>query len=259
MKTVIGNWKMNVGTRESVALARGVLLALRGKRTLPEVVVCPSSVALSEVRKVVTRSHVGLGAQNMFWEAQGSYTGEISSRQLTELGVSHVILGHSERRQILGETDEMVHEKFLHALESGFTPIVCVGETKEERDRGEQTEVVERQIRAVFTKATWKNKQTVFVAYEPIWAIGTGVSATPEDAVLMHKEIRTVLSSLVPAAKKNHIKILYGGSVDGKNAYGFLREDEVDGVLVGGASVKISQFKEIMSAAIEVIEGHMQK
>lgn len=247
---------MQVGTRESVALARGVVLALRGKKVLPEIVICPSAVALSEVRKIVTRTHVSLGAQNMFWEEQGAFTGEISSKQLAELGVTHVIIGHSERRQVLGETDEMIQKKVARALQSGLTPILCVGETEEERARGEAEAVVERQVRTAYESLALKTTQQLWLAYEPIWAIGTGKACEPADAVSLHAHIRSIATDLFP---KNHkqIRVLYGGSVSGENAYAYLREDEIDGVLVGGASVKLSQFNEILVSAREVIEGKL--
>lgn len=246
---------MNVGTRESVALARGTILALRGKKVIPEVVVCPPFVALSEVRKVVARSHVGLGAQNMHGEEQGAFTGEISSRMLVELDVTHVILGHSERRHEFGETDEMVNKKVLRALEAGLVPIVCVGETSEEREKGEAKSVVEGQLRKAFAEARLRGKTFVLVAYEPVWAIGTGSPATVSDAVEMHEFVLGIMKDIFPSMKNGQIKVLYGGSVDGEDAYGFLREDAVDGVLVGGASIKPTQLNEILAAAIDVIEG----
>lgn len=252
MKTVIANWKMNVGTRESVALGRGVLLSLRGRKVIPDTVICPPFVALGEVRKLIARSKVSLGAQNMSWEEQGSFTGEISPRMLEEAGVSHVILGHSERRNILGETDEMINKKLLTALKSGLVPILCIGEQKADRDGGKAEEVVLGQLRAALKGVHLKKKDQLFIAYEPIWAIGTGVSATPQDAVEMHSVIRSAAADLLGEA---NFSILYGGSVNSDNAYEFLRENEVDGVLVGGASLKLNQFTGIISAAAEVMEG----
>lgn len=254
MKTVIANWKMNVGVRESVALARASLLTLRGRKVIPELVICPPFVALSEVRKVVARSSAAIGAQNLFWEPTGSYTGETSSRMLLELGVSHVIIGHSERRTQLGETDEMVNKKVLHALNEQMTPIICVGESKSQRDAGEARTLVEGQVATALHGVRIYNHK-IFIAYEPVWAIGTGESASVGDVIEMHRFIRSIFASLFPEASPTQIVILYGGSVDGENAYGFLRESEVDGVLVGGASVKINQFKEIVGAATEVLEA----
>jgi len=252
MKTVIANWKMNVGIRESVALGRGVLLGLRGRKVIPELVICPPFVALGEVRKLIARSKVSLGAQNMSWEEQGSFTGEISPRMLEEVGVSHVIIGHSERRQFLGETDEMVNKKLLTALKSGFVPVLCIGEQKSDRDNGKAEEVVLDQLKKALSEVNLKRKDQLLIAYEPIWAIGTGVSATSKDAVEMHTVIRETAINILGEA---NISILYGGSINGKNAYEFLRENEIDGVLVGGASLKLNQFTEIVSAAVEVMEG----
>lgn len=254
MKTVVGNWKMEVGTRESIALARGALLTLRGKRVLPELIVCPPFVALGEVRKVVARSHVSLGAQDLFFEESGAYTGEISPRMLEEHGVSHVIVGHSERRAIFGESDEMVNKKALTALGHGLVPIICVGESKEQREAGEAMAVVEAQVRAVLNDVHLRSKDELMIAYEPIWAIGTGSAATPADAIEMHNLIRRVVDELL-AGQEGTVKILYGGSVNDQNAYSFLREQEVDGVLVGGASVKMSQFTKIVDAAGDIMEG----
>lgn len=255
MKTIVGNWKMNVGTRESVALARGVLLALRGKKVLPEVVVCPPHVALGEVRKVVARSHVALGAQNVFWEEQGAFTGEISTRMLVEVGATHVIIGHSERRHLFGETDEGVNKKLIHALLAGLVPIVCVGETKAQRDAGQAREAVAAQVRGAVRSLHLRHKERVLFAYEPVWAIGTGAAAAPADAVAMHQWIRSLVPEFLPGIKSDQFGVLYGGSADAHNAYSFLREDDVDGLLVGGASVKLSEFAHILDAASEVLEA----
>lgn len=255
MKTVVANWKMQVGVRESVALARGTLLTLRGRKTIPELVICPPFVALTEVRKVVARSSASLGAQNLFWEASGSYTGETSSRMLQELDVSHVIIGHSERRQLLGETDAMVNQKVLHALKERFIPIVCLGETREQREEGLARDVVQSQLVAALEGVRLHGANQMFIAYEPIWAIGSGASAAVGDVLEMHAFIKEVLAQMFPDARDGQIRVLYGGSVNSENAYRFLRESEVDGVLVGGASVKLSQFNDIVAAAAEVVEA----
>ena len=255
MKTIIGNWKMYVGVRESVALARGMLYALRGKKIVPHVVICPSFVALSDVRKIITRSHVALGAQDMFWEETGAYTGEISSRMLSELAVSYVLIGHSERRHSLGETDEMIGKKVQQVFRSGMTPVLCVGETAEERAQGKTQEIVEQQLHQDFAGVEYPPASELFIAYEPRWAIGTGMAATPQDAVVMHQSIRGWVKEIFPSIRDEQIHVLYGGSVDGANAYAFLREKEIDGVLVGGASVKLTLMQEVLFAAIEAMEG----
>ncbi len=255
MKTVVANWKMNVGVRESVALARASLLTLRGRKMIPDLVICPPFVALSEVRKVVARSSATLGAQNVFWEASGPYTGETSARMLQESGVTHVIIGHCERRIHLHETDEMVNKKILHALGEQLTPILCVGESKASRDAGEARAIVEAQLSSALRGARLHTQGRLFVAYEPVWAIGTGESAGVGEVIEMHRFIRSVLEHVFPDAHTGQFSILYGGSVDGENAYSFLREADVDGVLVGTASVKINQFKEIIASAAEVLEA----
>lgn len=255
MKTIIANWKMKVGVRESVALARGTLLTLRGRKVIPDLVICPPFVALGEVRKVVARSSAALGAQNMHWEETGSFTGEISSRMLQELHVSHVLIGHSERRSLMGETDEMVNKKTLAALDAGLLPVVCVGETREQREAGQTREVVQAQVAAALSGVRLKSGQKVFVAYEPLWAIGSGQAASVSEVVEVHGVIRSLLKELLFDAFEDQISVLYGGSVTSENAYSFLREGEIDGVLVGGASVKINQFNGIVQAAAEVLEA----
>jgi len=259
MKTIVANWKMNVGTRESVALARGVLLAMRGKKVLPEAIACAPFVALSEVRKIVARSHVYLGAQNMFWEETGAFTGEVSPRMLEELGVAFVILGHSERRQLLGETDAMVNKKVIAALAHGITPIICVGESKQDRDAGNAQETVAAQVRAALHDLHPRHKDRLLFAYEPVWAIGTGEAATPQDAVAMHTFMRSLVSECIPGIKRDQVCVLYGGSVNAQNAYAFLRESEVDGLLVGGASVKLNEFAAILASATDAMEGQLSK
>jgi len=253
MKTIVGNWKMNVGTRESVALARGILLALRGKKAVPSVIACPPFTALAETRKVVARSHVLLGAQDVFWEEVGAYTGEVSVRMLAEHAVTHVIVGHSERRRILGETDEMVGKKLAAALSAGLVPILCVGESKAQRKEGKTEEIVGDQLSVALGSVALKDHAKLMVAYEPVWAIGTGEAAMPEDAVATHAFIRARVQKLLPAL--HDVRVLYGGSVTGENAHAFLREKEVDGVLVGGASVKLKEFSAILDAASQVIEA----
>jgi triosephosphate isomerase len=249
MKTIIANWKMNLGVRESVALTRASLLLLRGKKIAPHLVLCPSFIALSEVRKVLAHSSVSLGAQNVSWEEHGAYTGEISVRMLSEVGTTHVIVGHSERRHWFGETDESVNKKVLKLLEQHFTPIVCVGETKEEHDAGEARARVTHQLSATWRYVHVKSSDRFMIAYEPVWAIGTGETPTVQEVVEMHTHIRDLMREL----HGKESTVLYGGSVDGENVYSFLREPMVDGVLVGGASVKIQEMKAIVDAAADVL------
>ena len=248
---VIASW--DVGVRESVALARGTLLTLRGRKVIPELVICPPFVALSEVRKVIARSHAALGAQNMAWEAQGAFTGEISPRMLEELGVTHVILGHSERRQLLGETDEMINKKVQKALDHDLIVVLCVGETSDERNSGTYRDAIKDQLLKALNGIRLKSSDRLLIAYEPVWAIGTGHSAELEQVLEMHEWIKAILTERFSEIRTN-VRVLYGGSVDTENAYRFLREPLVDGVLVGSASVKINQFNDIVHAASEVLD-----
>lgn len=256
MKTIIANWKMNVGIRESVALARGTLLALRGRKFAPEIALCPSFTALVDVKKTITRSHVALGAQNVSSEEAGAFTGEVSARMLVETGATHVIIGHSERRRLFGETDEIVGKKVALALSHKLVPIVCIGETKEEHAAGQTEAVVSRQLKAAFALMTpRRDKDRLLVAYEPVWSIstsGTGLADDPQEAAAVHAFIRRSLEQHIGRAQ---LSVLYGGSVNALDAYGFLREPEIDGVLVGGASVKLQEFIKIIDAASEAIEG----
>lgn len=255
MKTIIGNWKMNLGVRESVALARASLLLLRGKKVSPHVILCPSFLALAEVHKVIARSSVTLGAQNVFSEEHGAYTGEVSVRMLTEVGASHVLVGHSERRQLFSETDEQVNQKVLKLLEHNLVPIVCVGETKDERDGGHAKIRVTHQLSSALKQVHLKHGERVLIAYEPVWAIGTGVTPSVQEIVEMHTFIREVVDDLFPSAPTGQFSVLYGGSVNGENAYQLLREPSVEGVLVGGASIKIQEMKAIVDAACNVLEA----
>ncbi|MFH1404925.1 MAG: triose-phosphate isomerase [Patescibacteria group bacterium] len=257
MKTIIANWKMNVGTRGSVALARGILLGIRGKTNLPEIVICPSTVTFSEMRKVVAKSKVMLGAQNVFWQQQGAFTGEISVKMLAEHGVSHVIIGHSERRGLLGETDEMINKKVKTIVANDLKPIICVGEGIEDREAGKAREMVTYQVGAALEGLSLRTQSEIYFAYEPVWALSTSRGHEQEntaDAKIMHELIRSVAMEHIKISKSK-LHILYGGSVDSQNAYSFLREDSIDGVLVGGASLKLSQFLEIILAAADIIEG----
>lgn len=250
---------MNVGVRESVALARGTLLTLRGRKVIPEVIICPPYVALSEVRKAVARSAVAVGAQNLFWEDHGAFTGETSARMLTELGVGFVLIGHSERRTHLGETDEMVNKKIVQALANQLVPIVCVGESTEQRAAQTQREHVRNQLIAAFTNVRMRGQHRILIAYEPVWAIGTGEVPEIGEVLAMHEFIRDVVSNIFGTDVSLQLEVLYGGSVDSENAYQFLRETQIDGVLVGGASVKLNHFKDIIDAASEVLEAQETK
>lgn len=245
---------MEVGSRESVALARGALLALRGKKQLPEVVVCPSFPALADVRKVIARSHVSLGAQNVHHEEKGAFTGEVSARMLEEQGASFCLVGHSERRA-MGETDAQVAKKVSELYAHGITPVLCVGETLAQRKSGISSQAVTNQLQSSLTGVSIRGRDRLCIAYEPIWAIGTGTPASPQDAVAMHDTIRQRIGILFPGLASSRLQVLYGGSIDATNAYRFLREPEVGGLLIGGASVHLSQFTKIIAEAADVLEG----
>lgn len=250
MKTIVGNWKMHMGIRESLAHARGVLQTVVGHDVSPEIILCPSFTALSEVRKVLVRTSISLGAQTMGTERFGACTGDVSVAQLDDAGCGFVIIGHSERRATNGETDAIVNAKMRLIAQTSLVPILCVGESKGVRSAGKAEEFVVDQIESALRGVTITNASRLIIAYEPIWSIGSGVSATPTDVVGMQRAIRLVAKRALPNAS---IQILYGGSVDGTSAYQFLREPEVDGVLVGGASLKIHEFESIVNAAREVM------
>ncbi|MDQ5952297.1 MAG: triosephosphate isomerase [Patescibacteria group bacterium] len=254
MKYVVANWKMNLGVRESIALARGVLRAIQGHDQLPQIVVCPSATALSEVHKLLTRSHVLLGAQNAGPDKSGAFTGEIGLSQLDEVGCTFVIVGHSERRVHFHETDAVVAERLRAVVSAGLTPILCVGEPKDIRDSGKETAYVLRQLSSALADLKLSRNQKLLVAYEPIWAIGSGTPAALKDVLVMHESIRKFLQEDLHLSDER-FAVLYGGSIEGKNAYQFLRESEVDGLLVGGASLKINEFTKILEAACDVVEA----
>lgn len=245
---------MNLGIRESVALARGVLRGLRGKEQTADIILCPPHTALSEVHKVLARSRVSLGAQNCGTHRSGAFTGEVSTMMLEDVGCAYVIVGHSERRTIFYETDEMINKKIQAIAESKLIPILCVGESLEVREAGEANIYVLDQIRKAFQNIRLKKRENLFVAYEPIWAIGSGESASVGDIVEMHQLIRAEIQKL-DVVENDNLYLLYGGSVDAENAYQYLREREVDGLLVGGASLKLQQFHGIMKAGVEVIQA----
>ncbi|MBU0531603.1 MAG: triose-phosphate isomerase [Candidatus Uhrbacteria bacterium] len=256
MKTVIANWKMNVNVRESVALARGVTRGIRGKDKLPEIVLCASAVALSEMKKILTRSRISLGAQNVHWAESGAHTGETSTRQLAEAKVSHVIVGHSERRTEMGETDVMVNQKIKALLAAKMVPVLCVGETAEVKKKNAEAakKYVRDQLSAALDGVRFDRQKPFYIAYEPIWSISTSFvkQAKPEEIVEMHEVIRTWLDQQYGHDATAEVHILYGGSVNKENVYSFLREPAIEGVLVGGASVRLNEFMGIIKTAIEI-------
>ncbi|MBA3469037.1 MAG: triose-phosphate isomerase [Herpetosiphonaceae bacterium] len=240
-----GNWKMNTSLTEGVDLVEALIEQL-GAVTDHEIVVCPPFTVLGALAPLLAGTSVQLGAQNMFYAANGAYTGEISPLMLREIGCVYVILGHSERRQYFGEDDALINRKALAALEHGLRPIVCVGEVKAERDSGRAEEVVVQQLRGSLQNIKPEQMQNLVVAYEPVWAIGTGDTATPADAQSMHATIRHTLAELSDAATAQTIRIQYGGSVKADNVDELMAQPDIDGALVGGASLKASDFVRIV-------------
>lgn len=242
---IAGNWKMYKTATEGAALARELRERL-GSGGGVEVAVCPPFPALAAVGTALQGSGIALGAQDMHWEKEGAFTGAVSAGMLLDLGCRFVILGHSERRQHFGETDAAVRRKVRAALATGLTPIVCVGETLAERDAGQTLAVVARQVRAALEGLTGADLGRLALAYEPVWAIGTGRTATPEQAQEVHAALRRLLAE---QGGGSATRILYGGSVKAENAAALLRESEIDGALVGGASLVAEQFARIVEAA----------
>jgi len=247
MPVVAGNWKMNETNPEAVALARALVTAL-GPAPPCEIVLCPPFTALTEVSLLLGGTALRLGGQNLHAEAKGAFTGEVSGDMLRSAGCSHVIVGHSERRRLFGESDELVAKKARAALASGLVPIVCVGETLEERENHETARVVERQLEAAVLALPPDALAHVLVAYEPVWAIGTGRTATRDQAQEVHALLRARLGERFGEGGRR-VRILYGGSVTAKNAADLLGEDDVDGALVGGASLEAAGFAAIAAAA----------
>ncbi|MFA6254894.1 MAG: triose-phosphate isomerase [Patescibacteria group bacterium] len=236
---IIANWKMKLGLAQSQELA-GAIKKKVAKDS--EVVICPSFPCLLEVGKILKGSNIKLGAQDCFWEAEGAYTGEVSAGQLRETGCDFVILGHSERRKYLQETDEIVHRKIRIALASGLTPIVCVGETFEQRQQGAQDYVLIRQTTRAF-EGIDIGKKEIIIAYEPVWVIGTGQAISPAEAGSAHQVIRQTLFDIFPPdLVRNNFRIVYGGSVDHSNVSAFVNLENTSGVLVGGASLNTEEF-----------------
>jgi len=245
---IAGNWKMHktaAEARQLVYESKTDLLAIAGV----EKVFCPPFTALAAVSELVMGTEIGVGAQNLHWEAQGAFTGELSAGMLKEF-CKYVIIGHSERRAMFGETDETVNRKVLAALTAGLTPIVCVGETFEENQAGRTGEVVTRQVRGAFKDVPQGHASAMVVAYEPVWAIGTGLAAEPDGANAVIRDfIRTPLAELYDEYTAQQIRVQYGGSVKPGNAAEFFSQPDIDGALVGGASLKAADFIGIVRAA----------
>jgi triosephosphate isomerase (TIM) len=247
-KFIAGNWKMNTTRAEASALAQAIAAKVAAGGTV-EVAVCPPSLYLEAVGQAIKGSAVGLGAQNCHHEAKGAFTGEVSPQMLVDLGCKYVILGHSERRQIFKESNADVNRKVLAALGVGLTPIVCIGETLDQRQANQTTAVVREQVEGSLAGLSPEQMLKIVVAYEPIWAIGTGVVATPDQAEEVHADLRRLLETRYNSQVASSVRIQYGGSVNAENAASLLSQPNIDGALVGGASLKADGFLAIVAAA----------
>lgn len=247
---IAGNWKMNKTPSDAVALV-GELKPAIGRQTEVAVAVCPPFTALDRLGKLLEGTTIALGAQNMHPEVSGAFTGEVSAPMLRELFVSYVILGHSERRTLFGEQDAFINQKVLKALSANLKPILCVGETLAERDAGKTLAVVETQLTAALKDVPEASLENIVVAYEPVWAIGTGKVATTQQAQEVHAFIRAQLANLFSQAAADKVRILYGGSMKPSNAAELLAQPDIDGGLIGGASLKAAEFVALVDAAIK--------
>lgn len=240
---VAGNWKMNGSLAENENLLKGLVEKQFDESV--EIVVFPPALYVGQAVELTQGSNISVGVQNISQYEKGAYTGEISISMAKDMGATYVLIGHSERRELFGESDEMVAEKFKKVIEAGLVPVLCVGESEEEREKGETNAVISRQIKSVVELVGIKAFKEAIIAYEPIWAIGTGKAATPEMANEVHNHIRWTLSeydgSISPL-----VRIVYGGSVTGDTANALFKEEEIDGALVGGASLKVDDFTKII-------------
>lgn len=235
-KIIAGNWKMNKTPKESVALINELKPLVETEEA--DVVLCVPAISLIPALEATKGTNIEIGAQNMHFEESGAYTGEIAANMLTEIGVKYVIIGHSERREYFGESDETVNKKVLKAFEHGITPIVCCGETLEQREQGVTIDFIRQQIKIAFLDVTADQAKKAVIAYEPIWAIGTGKVASSAQAQEVCKAIRQCIAEIYDDATANEIRIQYGGSVSADSAAELFSQDDIDGGLVGGASLK---------------------
>ena len=242
---IAGNWKMNKTVAEAVALASEIKERVAGVENV-RIIVCPVFTAVKSVADVLKGSNVKVGAQNMYWEASGAYTGEVSGEMLLEAGAEYVILGHSERRQYFGETNETVNRKLKKALSIGLKPIVCIGETLAERESDKTEAVIESQVRAGLAGLTADEMKGVIIAYEPVWAIGTGKTATADQAEAVHSFVRNLLTQLWDKETAEAVIIQYGGSMKPENVSSLLAQPDIDGGLIGGAALKADSFEKLV-------------
>ncbi len=247
-KFIAGNWKLNLTIAEGTALVAALAKGLAEKPTKAEVAVCPVALAVAAVAAAAKGSPIGVGAQNTHWEDKGAFTGELSPVLIKDAGAKYVILGHSERRQYYGDTDALINKRLGAALKHGLVPIVCIGETLAERQGGKLEQVLKTQITGALAGFTADQLKTLVIAYEPVWAIGTGVTATTAQAQETHAYVRSVLKGVV-GGLADSIRIQYGGSVKADNAKEILSQPDVDGALVGGAALKAPYFLAIIAGA----------
>jgi triosephosphate isomerase len=244
-KLIAGNWKMYKTPDQSRDFFRDFLPLVHG-HDRDEILVCPTYLCIDAAITAAKGSNVAIGAQDLYWEKEGAFTGEINAAMLVAVGVTHVIIGHSERREHFGETDDTVNLKLKSALEAGLIPIVCVGEVLEEREAGLTDDVLRRQCLRAFNKVSAKKAASLVVAYEPTWAIGTGKTATPQIAASAHASIRAEAAESFGQEFAEKLRVLYGGSVKPENAHALMSEEEIDGALVGGASLDPQAFAAIV-------------
>ncbi len=247
-KTIIaGNWKMNMTPSEAKKLTLELVPLVKNYNKC-EIVICPPAIDIPAVAEAIKGTDIKLGAQNVHWEEKGAFTGEISVSMLKELGVEYAIIGHSERRAIFGETDEGVNKRARFALQNGIIPIICVGETLEQRKAGETNEFVSKQIKAALNGMKTQDVSKTVIAYEPIWAIGTGETATPDEANDTIAVVRNAIADKFGDNAAESVCILYGGSMNEKNAFALMNMQHIDGGLIGGASLKADKFAAVCRA-----------
>ncbi len=251
---IAGNWKMYKTPQEARVLADRICEVCGDNKHI-DIVICPTYVSLLPVYESINSSQIRLGAQNLYFEDEGAFTGEISAPMLKEIGCKYVIVGHSERRTIFGETDELINSKVKACFNWQLVPIICVGETLQERENGETGEVIKKQVAGVLEGVTEEQLLRAVIAYEPVWAIGTGKTATPEQANDVHRLIRNMIRDRYSEKAASLIRILYGGSVKPDNAKGLMNQEDIDGALVGGASLDANSFAEIVEGSMADLSG----
>ena len=245
---IAGNWKMFKTVRETVAFVTELRAAVTDVVGV-QIVVAPPFIAVHAAAEALRDSNIGVSAQDVYWEKEGAFTGEVSALMIKEAGAHYVIIGHSERRQLFGETDVMVNRKVTAAIANGLTPIMCVGETLEERERNETLAILDRQLKAGLEGVAAERLQSIVLAYEPVWAIGTGRNATPAQAGEAHAHIRTRLRQWFGGDAAETCRVIYGGSVKPGNIRELIAEPDVDGALVGGASLEVKSFADIVKSS----------